>query len=121
MGLFDELKDRANDVKQVASKAVGDVYSATRVKMSLVEKESAVRTLYRELGEIVYKNAKEGNSGETEIEDKIAEIDLALEQADELKQKYRDIKNVAMCPSCNGEMDASVKFCPNCGAENTTE
>ncbi|MBQ8003143.1 MAG: zinc ribbon domain-containing protein [Clostridia bacterium] len=117
MALFDELKDRASDVVQVAGKKVEDAYSATKLKIQIADKQSAVRTLYRELGELVYENSKKAEPEIEAVEDKIAEIDLVLEGINELKDQERGMKKLVLCPACSSEVDEKAKFCPQCGSE----
>ena len=33
------------------------------------------------------------------------------------KKDILELKDKKQCPSCNKEIEANVKFCPNCGAE----
>lgn len=117
MAFIDEFKEKAGDVYQVAGKKVGDAYSMTKLQLALVDKKGTIRTLYKELGEITYKGYKNGVEDMEALEDKIAEIDLALEGIEELKKEYRRIKNKMVCPACNAEIDADVNFCPRCGRE----
>lgn len=115
MAFFDELKERAADMAQVTGKKVEEVYGATRIKLQIADKQSAVRTLYRELGEIVYENAKKDEPDLTALEDKIAEIDFALDAIEELKANERKLRNTVVCPECGGEVDAEANFCSKCG------
>ena len=116
MALFDELRERAADVAQATGKKVEEVYGATRIKLQIADKQSAVRTLYRELGEIVYENAKKEEPDMDALEDKIAEIDLALDAIEELKASERKLKNTVACPACGKDVDAEANFCPECGS-----
>ena len=108
MAFIDEIKEKAGDVCQIAGKKVGEAYSLTKVKMAIVDKRSGLRTLYKELGEITYQGYKNGAEDINAIEDKVAEIDLALEGIEELK---------VMCPACHAEIEADSNFCPKCGEE----
>ncbi len=117
MAFIDEIKEKAGDVCQIAGKKVGEAYSLTKVKMAIVDKRSGLRTLYKELGEITYQGYKNGAEDINAIEDKVAEIDLALEGIEELKVEYRKIRNIIMCPACHAEIEADSNFCPKCGEE----
>lgn len=117
MAFFDELKERAVDMAQVTGKKVEEVYGATKIKIQIADKQSAVRTLYRELGEIVYENAKKDEPDLEAVEDKVAEIDLALEAIEALKAEERKIKNAVKCPECGNDVDNDANFCPVCGFE----
>lgn len=116
MAFLDELKERAADVAQVTGKKVEEVYGVTRIKLQIADKQSAVRTLYRELGEIVYENSKKEETDIEAVEDKIAEIDLALEAIEELKASERKLKKTVACPECNADVDEGANFCPKCGS-----
>ena len=39
------------------------------------------------------------------------------ESVDALFDAILTLKDKKQCPSCNKEIEANVKFCPNCGAE----
>lgn len=115
MALFDELRDRASGVFQVAGKKAEEAYGATKIKVQIADKQSALRTLYRELGEIVYENAKKEEPDGALLEDKIAEIDIALDAIEELKASERALKNTVVCQECGEEVDKNANFCPKCG------
>lgn len=116
---FEEFKDKATDVAQVTSKKVAEIYASAKIKLAISEKRTNLRALYRELGEIVYKASK----GEAEddvqnnIEDKIAEIDIAREVIAELKEKEKELRNLTTCPYCDERIPENANFCPNCGKE----
>lgn len=115
MAFLDELKERAADMAQVTGKKVEEVYGATRIKIQIADKQGAVRALYRELGEIVYENSKKDEADLAAVEDKIAEIDLALDAVEELKAQERQLKNTVLCPECGKDVDSNANFCPECG------
>ncbi len=117
MAFVDDLKDRATDVYQVAGKMVGEVYSITKLKVTIAEKKSVLRALYKELGEICYKNLKGEEEDLEAAEDKAAEITLVLEDIAELENKCKEMKNMIQCPSCGNYIDKDANFCPKCGAE----
>lgn len=118
MAFLDELKDMATDVAQVAGKKVNEAYSATKLKMELAEKQGALRNLYKELGEIVYNNIKQGDEEDAagDIEGKIMEIDYALEEIARIKEEYGEVKNLRVCSSCGKSVSADFNFCPECGS-----
>lgn len=121
MAFLDELRDRAADAMQVTGKKVEEVYGTTKVKLQIADKQSAVRTLYRELGEIVYENSKKDEPDFDAVEDKIAEIDLAFDAIEELKASERKIKNTVKCPACGEDVDKEANFCSKCGCEMSAE
>ncbi|MBR5535892.1 MAG: zinc ribbon domain-containing protein [Clostridia bacterium] len=117
MAFLDELREKATDVFQIAGKKANETYSVTKIKVLIADKQSALRILYRELGEIVYENAKKEESDMEAVEDKVAEIDLVLEGIEELKKQERMMKNQTLCPECGAAVDEKAKFCPECGSE----
>ncbi len=117
MAFLDDFKFMATDAAQLASKKVNEVYGIAKIKMEIGEKQSNLRNLYKELGEIVYKNIKEQTEDADAVEDKIMEIDYVVEDIANLKKQYREVKKVIICPSCNAEIEESANFCPKCGSE----
>lgn len=118
MDFVDEIKDKASDVANVTGQKVAEIYSAARLKIAISERKNQLRTLYRELGEMVYEATKgENEENSNAIEDKIAEISLAREVLEELKASDRQMRKLKVCPNCNEKMDEKSRFCPNCGNE----
>lgn len=117
MALFDEIKDRAVDAVQIAGKKVEEAYGGTKLKVQIADKQSQVRNLYRQLGQVVYENSKKDEPELEAVEDKIAEIDLVLEAIEELKKQERKAKKLVVCPSCSADVDENSNFCPVCGNE----
>ncbi len=117
MAFIENALQKASDAALFAGKKANEAYSAAKTKMEIAEKKNYLKTLYRELGEITYKGYKNSDSDMNEIEDKIAEIDIATEKIEELEKEYGKMKNIMVCPYCNEKIDEKSKFCPNCGEE----
>lgn len=118
MDFMDDLKDRATDVASITSKKVAEIYASTKLKLTISERKTQIRSLYCELGEMVYKTARgEGDDEKDNIEDKIAEISLAMEVLEEMQKSDMKAKNLKLCPYCNEKIEEKSKFCSNCGQE----
>lgn len=117
MAFFDELKDKASDAAVVAGKAVSDVYEATKLKMAIAEKKGTVKAIFKEVGEMVYNNYKNGDVGQDEIEDKMTEIDSIMEEIAALKERQMKIKKLRACSNCGSKIPDDCNFCPKCGKE----
>lgn len=117
MTFFDNLKDRASDAAVVAGKAMNEMYEATKLKMAIAEKKGTLKALYREVGEMVYRSYKSGESTAEEFEDKIAEIDGVHEEIEALSAQQMKIKKVRTCDGCGSEIPVECNFCPKCGNE----
>ena len=117
MAFFDDLKDRASDAAVVAGKAMSDVYEATKIRMAIAEKKGVLKTLHKELGEIVYKAYKSGDASSEAVEDKVSEIDAIAEEIAALKDQQLKIKKVKICAGCGSQIPTDCNFCPKCGKE----
>jgi len=115
MAFFDDLKDKASDAAVVAGKAMSDVYEVTRLKMSIAEKKGAVKTIFKEVGELVYNGYRKGETDNDEIEEKMLEIDSIMEEIESLKEKQMKIKKLRACPACGSQIPEGCNFCPKCG------
>lgn len=121
MTFFDDLKDKASDAAVVAGKAMSEVYEATKLKMAISEKKGVLKTLYKEVGEIVYTSYKKGETAADDVEDKLSEIDAVVEEIEALKEQQRKIKKVKVCPGCGSQIPTDCNFCPKCGKETSPE
>ena len=116
---LEELRDRAGDVASATTKKLAEIYSTAKIKFAIGEKRSELRTLYRELGKMVYDSSKSEieDSTKNDIEDKIAEIDIVKEIIAELREQEQNAKNRSICPYCDEHVQESANYCPNCGRE----
>lgn len=93
MEFFDKVKKVAVDVAAVSSKKSKKLYSITKIKLEIAEKQNTVKNLYKEIGFEAYKAYKEDGDIVEAIKSKIARIDSLEEEMAYLRKSVDDIKN----------------------------
>ena len=51
------------------------------------------------------------------LKEECTKIDVLADEIEDYRKDILELKDKKQCPSCNKEIEANVKFCPNCGAE----
>ena len=116
MDWFEQVKDTVKKTAVAAYDKSGQLVDITKIKMSVLSAEGAVEKLYKELGEIYYKDAKDGKINDEEAITSICDaIGAKLEEIENLKSKIAAKKNMKICPSCGKEIPENAAFCPACG------
>ena len=94
MEFFDKVKKVASDVAAVSSKQSKKLYSITKIKLEIAEKQNAVKSLYKEIGFDAYKAYKAQSDITEFIKNKLQQIDLIEEEIAYLRKNIDDIKNI---------------------------
>ena len=137
MDFFDKLGKKASETYKGAAEKTSKIAKETKLKMAINENKSKINDLYEEIGKKIYENhvREEKENLDEFLKEECTKIDVL---ADEIEDYRKDIlelskcpgvgkktaeriilelKDKKQCPSCNKEIEANVKFCPNCGAE----
>ena len=94
MEFFDKVKKVALDAAAVSSKQSKKLYSITKIKLEIAEKQNAVKSLYKEIGFDAYKAYKAQSDITEFIKNKLEKIDLIEEEIAYLRKNIDDIKNI---------------------------
>ncbi len=118
MALFDQVKDTIKKTAVAAYDKSGQLVDITKIKLAIVSAEGAAEKLYKELGEMYYKDANDGKINDEEAIKSLCDaIDAKLEEIETLKSKIASKKNMKLCPVCGKEIPENAAFCPVCGAK----
>lgn len=93
MEFFDKVKKVAIDVAAVSSKQSKKLYSITKIKLEIAEKQNDVKTLYKEIGFDAYRTYKTGGNIVENISAKLEKIDAIEEEIAILRKSVDEIKN----------------------------
>lgn len=118
MDFINIIKDKAEEATNTVVKFSGEVVEVTKIRFAMMDAESQINTLTREIGELVYRSSvEEGDLGE-EIEQKCGQITKLKQQIEAYKAKVNELKNVTICKNCGSKLPNDYTFCPNCGEQN---
>lgn len=94
MEFLDKVKKIASDVATVSSKQGKKIYSIAKLNLEIVEKQNAVKTLYKEVGFEAYTAFKDDGDIVGVIKEKLEKIDAIEEEIAILRKNIDDVKNV---------------------------
>lgn len=102
----------SNKSKDVAHKAK-ELAEIANLNGQVSTQESNINRYYKEIGELVY-NERIG-IGNSDLDEKYAQVDAAYDEIKHLKAKIRKVKGVKTCVECGAEISLDASFCPKCG------
>lgn len=94
MEFLDKVKKVAADVAAVSSKQSKKLYTIAKINLEIVEKQNAVKALYKEIGFEAYKSYKEAGNIAEVIKTKLEKIDALEDEMAVLRKAIDDMKNV---------------------------
>jgi len=115
MDFFSKVGNTISSKSKDVAKKAKEIAEVTNISSQIASKENSIRTLYTEIGKIVYGNYKEDK--QEEVIDKFTAIDTYLDEIAALQVQMKAIKGIQVCPGCGSEVDIASDFCPKCGAK----
>jgi len=116
MGILDDVLVNAKSAAEFVTKKAGDIYDVSKLKLSEANLKSELNKKYQQYGKAVYN--KESEEIVNNLEKEIGEL---LESIDDVSNLYNSLKNSKVCATCSQRIPEGSKYCPLCGAEQTTE
>ena len=95
--------------------AAETVMDAAKAKLALLELNSALRTQLMKVGELVYATHTGSPTDSDALLAKLAEIDAAKAEADEVQAKIDMRRGVEKCVVCGKNLLPGDQFCRDCG------
>lgn len=113
--IIDNIKIKAGETAAAVGRKASDVYEITKLKVAIIELRGNVKSLFREVGELMYEAHVGGEDCTALVESKFEEITKNKEEIADLEEKLNVIKNVKICAACGASMANDYTFCPKCG------
>lgn len=115
MPFFDKIGDALNKTGQDLKQKAKVISDTSNLKIERSQLLSEVERLYIEIGKAVYQ------SGDEKFTEQINQIRSKFERVKEIEEEVDSLKGNVKCPSCGEMVDATVRFCPHCGKEMSSE
>ena len=112
---FSKAKKTANYVADVAGKKSKEVYETSKSSVKILEFNSDIDALYKEIGKLVYEARNGAQVSEDIIIKKTNEITQKHNDINNLRSKKDTIKNTVICPNCKMIGRKDEVFCGGCG------
>ena len=121
--LWQSVRAGASDLAESAADTVsclGDKASAladiTQLNISLAEKKNKVNRLLQEVGSMVYATHTGSPTDSDALLAKLAEIDDAKREVQEVQDKIDARRGIEKCVVCGKNLLPGDQFCRDCGA-----
>lgn len=118
MDFFNKLGKKASETYQATKEKASNISDELKLKGKISEQKEKIEKMYKEIGEIVYNEVKDGKDVSRDtIIPKCDEISKAKDQISKLETEILAVKKIKKCANCGTELDISAEFCSKCGKE----
>lgn len=102
-----------------AGKVAGEVVETTKLNLQIFDLNNDVSTLYRKIGELIYKAHADSETDTTQLDEWLKVIDDKKAAVEETKQRIAELKRTRKCsnPECGVQCSKNDSFCPKCGTK----
>lgn len=118
MDFFSKLGKKASETYQATKEKASSISDELKLKGKISEQKEKIEKIYKEIGEIVYNDIKEGKDSSRDIVmPKCDEISKAKDEISKLETEILAVKKIKKCVECGEELDLNAEFCSKCGKE----
>lgn len=118
MDFLSKLGKKASETYQATKEKASNLSDELKLKGKISEQKEKIENLYKEIGELVYNEIKDGkDASREEIEPKCDEISKAKDQISKLEADILAVKKIKKCANCGTELEITAEFCSKCGKE----
>lgn len=118
MGFFNQLGKKASETYQVTKEKAVNISEELKLKGKISDLKDKISKAYKEIGEIVYNEIKDGKDvSKDEVTTKCEEISRYKDEISKLETEILAIRKVKKCDSCGEELELDAAFCSKCGKE----
>lgn len=118
MEFFNKLGKKASQTYQATKEKATNLSDELKLKGKISEKKEKMEKLYKEIGEIVFNEVKDGKDASRDvILPKCDEISKIKDEISKLEAEILAVKKMKKCTNCGTEMDINAEFCSKCGKE----
>jgi len=118
MAFFDELGKKITQTGQGAAKGAKNVAETMKVNGMISDEEKRINNAYLQIGKTYYENC--GDNPDQLFAQLINDINDSKAKIAAYTEQLRQIKGVARCQKCGGEVPIDAPFCSSCGSPMKT-
>ena len=116
---FNDLTQKfTQKVKQLGKDTAEEVQKLNEIRQlngKVSDAKKQIEHIYSEIGKKFYELHQD--SVPEGFEEYVRTINDKTVEIEQLKEQLREVKGVVLCESCNTEVSADERFCPNCGSK----
>lgn len=118
MDFFNKLGKKASETYQATKEKATNISDELKLRGKISEKKETIEKLYKEIGEMVFNEVKDGKDASRDIIlPKCEEISKAKDEISKLEAEILAVKKIKKCSNCGTELDLKAEFCSKCGKE----
>lgn len=110
---FEEISKKVKKFSKDTMTEVQKMNEVRQLNSRISDEKKKITRTYTEIGKKIYELYKEAPLEGFEAD--IQAIEESIRMMDLLQDQIRNVKGVVLCPCCNMEVNASERFCSNCG------
>ncbi|MCL2828250.1 MAG: zinc ribbon domain-containing protein [Oscillospiraceae bacterium] len=118
MSLFDEIGKKLAQTSQSAAQKAKDLTETARLNGMISEEEKRINNAFQQIGKAYYETY--GRSPDQLFAQLIAGINDSKEKMTAYAEQIKQIKGIANCQKCGGEVPYNAPFCSSCGSPMNT-
>lgn len=115
MEFWDEVYKKVSDAANYTAKETGRLSELAKVKYNLMREKAKLEDAYKELGEIYYKQIKNGDTDEKKTAFAYDKIEKSIIEIERLNTEVNVINNTKLCGKCGEKLTKEMAYCPKCG------
>lgn len=117
MTFFKDITKKVSNSAKVAARKSGNLVEVTKLGLNINTEEEKIKKAYAEIGEIIYKLYEGGKTTDSEYMEICKKIVSYKENIQDMRDKILFLKDIKICPQCNGELECKYAYCNMCGAK----
>ena len=121
MDFFDEVYKKLTDTASNTMSNTERLTEKAKLKINLMREKSRLEESYKKLGELYYRQIKNGDVSDKRIALAYDRIEKSMIIIDDLNLKINAVTNSKICASCGEKLDRDMQFCHKCGAKSVFE
>lgn len=116
MDFLNKLGKKASETYQVTKEKASNLSEELKIKGKINELKENISKAYREIGQIVYNEVKDGKDvSKDEVSEKCENISRMKDEIEKLETQILNIKKVKKCIQCGAALNIEDEFCSKCG------
>ena len=116
-----KAKDEAGKLTKTAVHKTSSAVNKAKINYNISETEGKIKEKFASLGEILYREYKNGVEFPENINSLCRQVDQMQAEIEEKKQELAKIKNAVICATCGEYNPMENTFCAKCGKQLTDE
>lgn len=115
MAFMDMIGKKIAQTGQETVQKTKNMAESVKLSSMVTDEEKKIRQLFSEIGEMYYQIHR--SDPENTFTPYIMQIVEAEERVSAYSERIKQLKGIAKCPNCGGEVPDDVPFCNTCGAQ----